>query len=162
MALGATFVDNVALPAFFANAVGTTSGILYNWALPDNAINGWMVEQTRARYGLAPDLFDADGFNAALMLVKGLEATGGDASATALIGAWEGMSFEGPKGLIEIRAEDHVAIQDMYIAELISVDDAETRYMEPVTTTRPVPPCLLPEAMQDRCGDLPYGSLSGQ
>jgi branched-chain amino acid transport system substrate-binding protein len=47
MALGATFVDNVALPAFFANAIGTTSGILYNWALPANPINDWMVAQTR-------------------------------------------------------------------------------------------------------------------
>lgn len=162
MALGATFVDNVALPAFFANAIGATSGILYNWALPDNPINDWMVAQTRARYGLAPDLFDADGFNAALMLVKGLAATGGDASADALIAAWEGMSFEGPKGLIEIRAEDHVAIQDMYIARLISVTDPETRFLEPVATTRPQPPCLLPEALADRCGDLPVGSLSGQ
>jgi branched-chain amino acid transport system substrate-binding protein len=162
MALGATFVDNVALPAFFANAIGTTSGILYNWALPDNAINDWMVEQTKARYGLAPDLFDADGFNAALMLVEGLKASGGDSSAEALIAAWEGMSFEGPKGLIEIRPEDHVAIQDMYIAELVSVSDPEARFLEPVTTTRPQPPCLLPENLRDRCGDLPYGSLSGE
>jgi branched-chain amino acid transport system substrate-binding protein len=162
MALGATFVDNVALPAFFANAIGTTSGILYNWALPQNPINDWMVEQTKARYGLAPDLFDADGFNAALMLVHGLQATGGDASAAALIGAFEGMSFDGPKGTVEIRAEDHVAVQDMYIANLISVTDPETRFLEPVTTTRPQPPCLLPEALKDRCGDLPYGSLSGQ
>jgi branched-chain amino acid transport system substrate-binding protein len=162
MALGATFVDNVALPAFFANAIGTTSGILYNWALPQNPINDWMVAETRARYGLAPDLFDADGFNAALMLVHGLQATGGDASAAALIPAFEGMSFDGPKGTIEIRPEDHVAIQDMYIAQLVSVTDPNARYMEPVTTTRPQPPCLLPEALKDRCGDLPYGSLSGQ
>jgi branched-chain amino acid transport system substrate-binding protein len=162
MALGATFVDNVALPAFFANAIGTTSGILYNWALPQNPINDWMVAETRARYGLAPDLFDADGFNAALMLVHGLQATGGDASAAALIPAFEGMSFDGPKGTIEIRPEDHVAIQDMYIAQLVSVTDPDARYMEPVTTTRPQPPCLLPEALKDRCGDLPFGSLSGQ
>jgi branched-chain amino acid transport system substrate-binding protein len=162
MALGATFVDNVALPAFFANAIGATSGILYNWALPQNPINDWMVAETRARYGLAPDLFDADGFNAALMLANGLAASGGDASAPALIAAFEGMSFEGPKGTVEIRAEDHVAIQDMYIANLISVTDPETRFLEPVATTRPEPPCLLPEALKDRCGDLPYGSLSGQ
>lgn len=162
MALGATFVDNVALPAFFANAIGTTSGILYNWALPANPINDWMVAQTKARYGLAPDLFDADGFNAALMLVNGLAASGGDANAAALIPAFEGMSFEGPKGTVEIRAEDHVAIQDMYIAKLVSVTDADAKFLEPVTTTRPQPPCLLPEALKDRCGDLPYGSLSGQ
>lgn len=162
MALGATFVDNVALPAFFANAIGTTSGILYNWALPQNPINDWMVAQTRARYGLAPDLFDADGFNAALMLVNGLAATSGDASAAALIPAFEGMSFDGPKGTIEIRPEDHVAIQDMYIAKLVSVTDPDAKFLEPVTTTRPQPPCLLPEALKDRCGALPYASLSGQ
>jgi branched-chain amino acid transport system substrate-binding protein len=162
MALGATFVDNVALPAFFANAIGTTSGILYNWALPTNPINDWMVAETRARYGLAPDLFDADGFNAALMLVNGLAATSGDASAETLIPAFEGMVFEGPKGTIEIRAEDHVALQDMYIAKLVSVTDPEAKFLEPVTTTRPAPPCLLPEALKDRCGDLPFGNLSGQ
>jgi branched-chain amino acid transport system substrate-binding protein len=162
MALGATFVDNVALPAFFANAIGTTSGILYNWALPANVINDWMVAQTKARYGLAPDLFDADGFNAALMLVNGLAATGGDVSAEALIPAFEGMTFDGPKGTVEIRAEDHVAIQDMYIAKLVSVSDPDAKFLEPVTTTRPQPPCLLPEALKDRCGELPYGSLSGQ
>ena len=162
MALGATFVDNVALPAFFANAIGATSGILYNWALPQNPINDWLVAQTRARYGLTPDLFDADGFNAALMLVNGLAATGGDASAAALIPAFEGMRFDGPKGAIEIRPQDHVAIQDMYIAKLVSVTDPDSKFLEPVTTTRPQPPCLLPEALKDRCGDLPYGSLSGQ
>ena len=33
---------------------------------------------------------------------------------------------------------------------------------EYVTTTRPEPPCLLPETLQDRCGDLPIGTLSDQ
>ncbi len=162
MALGASFVDNVALPAFFANAIGTTSGILYHYTAPDNDINDWMVTETKARYGVNPDLFDADGFNAAIMLVEGLKATNGDASSEALIEALEGMTFEGPKGTIEIRAEDHVAIQDMYIVKLLNVDDADQKFFENVKTTRPTPPCLLPEALKDRCGSLPYGSLSGQ
>jgi branched-chain amino acid transport system substrate-binding protein len=93
------------------------------------------------------------------MLVEGLKATNGDASADALIAAWEGMTFDGPKGEIFIRPEDHVAIQDMYIVTLLNVDDPEARFFELVKTTRPEPPCLLPEALKDRCGDLPYGSL---
>jgi hypothetical protein len=32
---------------------------------------------------------------------------------------------------------------------------------ELVTTTRPEPPCLLPEELQERCGDLPIGSMGG-
>jgi branched-chain amino acid transport system substrate-binding protein len=74
----------------------------------------------------------------------------------------EGMEFEGPKGTIYIRPEDHVAIQDMYIATLLNVDDPEARFFELVEVNRPDVPCLLPEDLVDRCGDLPVGSLSGE
>ncbi len=119
------------------------------------------MKEDKARYNTWPDLFDADGFNAALMLVNGLKATHGDVSADALIHAWEGMTFEGPKGKIYIRPEDHVAIQDMYIVKLLNVTDPDARFFKLVKTTRPEPPCLLPESMKARCGDLPYGSLGG-
>jgi branched-chain amino acid transport system substrate-binding protein len=162
LALAAGFVDNVVMPAFFSNAIGSTSGILYHYTLPDNEVNDWLVEETMARFTVPPDLFDADGMNAAILLVEALKATGGDASSAALIEAMEGLEFEGPKGTIYIRPEDHVAIQDMYIVTLLNVDDPEFKYFEPVETNRPDVPCLLPEALQDRCGDLPVGSLSGE
>ncbi len=98
--------------------------------------------------------------NAAIMAVEALKATGGDASASALIDAMEGSGVQGPKGDIYIRPEDHVAIQDMYIAKLTNLDDPEFEFYDLVATTRPEPPCLLPEGMQDRCGDLPVGQLS--
>ena len=158
----AGFVDNVVMPAFFANAIGSTSGILYHYTLADNEINDWLVEQTTTRLGTPPDLFDADAMNAAILIVEALHASGGDASAEALITAMEGIEFEGPKGTIYIRPEDHVAMQDMYVATLLNVDDPEFRYFEYVATNRPDVPCLLPEELQDRCGDLPIGSLSGE
>lgn len=160
--MAAAFVDNVVMPAFFANAIGQTSGILYHYTFPDNEINDWLVEQAVSRAGTPPDLFDADAMNAALLIGAALDATGGDTSADALIDAMEGMEFEGPKGTIYIRPEDHVAIQDMYIATLLNVDDPEFKFFELVDTTRPDVPCLLPEELQDRCGDLPIGSLSGE
>jgi branched-chain amino acid transport system substrate-binding protein len=94
--------------------------------------------------------------------VTALRATGGDTSSAALIAAMEGMEFEGPKGTIFFRPEDHLAVQDMYIVKLLNVDDPEFKFFELVETTRPEIPCLLPENLKDRCGDLPYGSLSGQ
>jgi len=100
--------------------------------------------------------------NAALLATEALKATGGDASAAALIPAMEGMEFDGPKGKIQIRPEDHVALQDMYIVKLLNLDDPEFKYYELISTNRPEPPCLLPEEMRDRCGDLPVGSLSGE
>jgi branched-chain amino acid transport system substrate-binding protein len=160
--LGASFVDNVALPAFFSNAIGTTSGILYHYTAPDNEINDWLVAETKSRYGVPPDLFDADGMNAAILLVEALKATNMDASSDALLPAMEGLEFEGPKGTIYIRPEDHVAVQDMYIVTLLNVDDPDFIFFEMVETTRPEPPCLLPEQYLDRCGDLSIGSLSGE
>jgi branched-chain amino acid transport system substrate-binding protein len=99
--------------------------------------------------------------NAAIMIVEALKATGGDASADALRSAMEGMSFQGPKGQIDIRAEDHVALQDMYIVTLTNLDDPEFKFFELVTTNRPDVPCLLEGDYADRCGSLPVGSLSG-
>jgi len=160
--MAAGFVDNVVMPAFFANAIGSTSGILYHYSLPDNDINDWLVAETKDRFGVPPDLFDADAANAAIMIVEALHKTGGDANADALIGVMEGMEFEGPKGTIYIRPEDHVAIQDMYIVELLNVDDPDFKYFELIATNRPDVPCLLPEELADRCGDLPVGSLSGE
>jgi branched-chain amino acid transport system substrate-binding protein len=163
MALGATFIDNALMPTFFANAVGTTSGILYHFAGPqNNPINDWLVAETRSRYGVSPDLFDADGANAAIMVIEALKAAEGSVAADLLLKVMAGMKFMGPKGEIYIRPEDHVAIQDMYILKLLNVTDTQASFYEYVTTTRPEPPCLLPEAFKDRCGSLPYGSLTGQ
>jgi hypothetical protein len=50
----------------------------------------------------------------------------------------------------------------MYIVRLTNLDDPNFDIFELVTTTRPEPPCLLPENLVDRCGDLPVGSMSGQ
>ena len=162
MALGTAFINNALIPVFFGNAVGTTAGILYHYSAPDNPINDWLIEQTVDRYGLPPDLFDADGMNAAIALLSALQASGGDTSSAALIGALEGLEFDGPKGSVYLRPEDHVAIQDMYILTLTNIDDPDFMFYDYVKTTRPPVPCLLPEELQDRCGDLPIGSLGGE
>lgn len=162
MALGATFIDNVLMPLWYGNAVGSTNGILYHYSAPDNPTNDFLVEQDLARYGTAPDLFDGDGMNAAIMVVEAIKATNGDVSGEALVAVMEGMTFEGPKGTVYIRPEDHVAIQDMYILTLVDLSAENADYYEYVETTRPEPPCLLPEEIKDRCGSLPYGSLSGE
>jgi len=162
MALGATFIDNVLMPLWYGNAVGSTNGILYHYTAPDNEINDFLTEQDLARYGTAPDLFDADGMNAAILAVEAIKATNGDVSGEALVAAMEGLTFEGPKGTVYIRPEDHVAIQDMYVLKLMDLTAANAAYYEYVDTSRPEPPCLLPEELKDRCGDLPYGSLSGE
>jgi branched-chain amino acid transport system substrate-binding protein len=153
-ALASAFIDNQFMPVFFANAVGSTSTILYHYTLPDNAANDFLAEKV-AELGTFPDLFDADGMNAGIMAVEALKASGGASDADSLRAALEGLSFEGPKGLIEVRPEDHVAIQDMYIVTLTNIDDPEFKYYEYVETVRPNPPCKLEGDFAARCGDLP-------
>ncbi len=160
MVLGTAYINNSLMPVFFANAVGQTAGILYHYTAPQNPINDWLVQELKARYNVVPDLFDADGMNAAIAAITALKATKGDTSSAALIAAMEGMEFEGPKGTILFRPEDHLAVQDMYIVKLVNVTDPESKFFELVKTTRPEIPCLLPEALKDRCGDLPYGKLA--
>lgn len=161
MALGAQFIDNGTQPVVYGNAIGETGAILYHYTLPDNPINDWLVEKAAETAVGYPDLFWADGMNAAIAVVEALRATGGDASSDALLGVLEGLEFEGPKGTIYLRPEDHVAIQDMYVVTLDNVDDPEFEYYTLQETVRPEPPCLLPEDLVDRCGDLPVGSLGG-
>lgn len=162
MDLGTAFINNALISTFYSGAIGSTAGILYHYTAPDNEINDWLVQETKARYQAPPDLFDADGMNAALAVVNALKLSGGDTSSAALIKVMEGMEFDGPKGKIYFRPEDHLAVQDMYILKLLNVTDPEFKFFELVETTRPEIPCLLPETLKDRCGDLPYGSLSGQ
>lgn len=162
MALGATFIDNALMPLFYKNAIGSTNGIIYHYSAPKNAANDFLTAQDKARYSVMPDLFDADGMNAAIMAIEAIKATNGDVSGPALVKVMEGMTFEGPKGIVLSRPEDHVAIQDMYILKLLNLTDPDANFYEYVQTTRPEPPCLLPENLKDRCGSLPYGNLSGK
>ncbi|MBM6399204.1 substrate-binding domain-containing protein [Phycicoccus sonneratiae] len=66
--------------------------------------------------GGSVDLFTNDGFVAAQMVVHALEKSTDD--TTAMVSALEGWSFEGPKGQMTIRPEDHALLQPMFTASL--------------------------------------------
>jgi branched-chain amino acid transport system substrate-binding protein len=101
----------------------------------DNAENKAMIEYLEAN-GHQADLFSPDGFNAALMIVRAISEGGGD-DVDKMIESLQGWTFNGPKGEMTIRAEDHAMIQPMFQAklvadggswkpELVEVIDAET------------------------------------
>lgn len=68
------------------------------------------------KQGATVDLFTNDGFVAAQMIVHAIEAS--DSDVDAMVSALEGWSFEGPKGQLQIRAEDHALLQPMFTATL--------------------------------------------
>ncbi|MGO4598741.1 substrate-binding domain-containing protein [Terrabacter sp. 2RAF25] len=68
------------------------------------------------KQGATVDLFTNDGFVAGQMIVHALEGGGDDVEK--MVTSLEGWSFEGPKGNLEIRADDHALLQPMFTATL--------------------------------------------
>ena len=155
MTVGTGVGDNQTLAAGYADALGVVGIQVYHYTLPDNEINDWLVERHMEEHGTPPDLWASGGMMAAIMAVEGLEATNGDASAEALRTVYEdNFSFEGPKGTTTIRGSDHVALQTLYFVRVVSVTDAEFRFVELVEEFGPErtePPCNLVDAYADRC-----------
>jgi branched-chain amino acid transport system substrate-binding protein len=153
MTVATGFGDNQTMAQGYADAEGSVGVSVYHYSLYDNEVNSWFVEQHQARYNTPPDLFTESGFNAAVMLVRALEATGGDPAADGLSAALEGMSFEGPKGTYTIRAEDHVLLQPMTLVKLIDTAAPDFMFFELVKKYEPeqtAPPCAVP-AEVGRC-----------
>lgn len=90
--------------------------------------------------GGSVDLFTNDGFVAAQMVVHALEASADDPDA--MVKALEGWQFEGPKGAMTIRAQDHALLQPMFTASLTKQGDTFTptlvRTLDPEAVAPPV------------------------
>lgn len=74
------------------------------------------------------DLFTPDGFTAAQMVVHAIEA--GD-DVDKMIGALEGWSFEGIKGTMTIRKEDHAMLQPMFQVKLTGGQPSLVKALSP-------------------------------
>jgi branched-chain amino acid transport system substrate-binding protein len=89
----------------------------YVYESPDNEVNEALADGL----GATPDIFHADGFVAAQMVVHAIEEGGGD-DVAAMIDALEGWTFQAPKGEQTIRPEDHAMLQPMFQAGLVEED----------------------------------------
>ncbi len=107
----------------------------------DNEVEQAMVAGL-AEAGATQDLFSPDGFNAALMVVHAAEASPDDVDG--MITALEGWEFEGPKGSMQIRAEDHALLQPMFQAKLVPANGTLTpelvKELSPEETAPPAAP----------------------
>ncbi len=148
MAVVAAFNSNDIVALSDPSNIGNISWIVYHYSFPDNEINDWMVEQSRALYDENPDLFTECSFATAQAMVQALTETSGDTLPESVIPVLEGMIFEGPKGTYAIRPSDHQALVPMYIARLDNLDDPDQLFYEllsEVPAYQIIPPILLPE-----------------
>jgi branched-chain amino acid transport system substrate-binding protein len=155
MVIGTGVGDNQSLAAGYGDAIGSVGIQVYHYTLPDNPINDWLIDAHIEAYGEPPDLWAAGGMMAAIMLVEGVKANNGDASADALIAFYEDdFEFDGPKGKVIIRPYDHVALQNLYFVRVDNVTDPDKKFVELLKDYGPeeaAPPCLLVGDYADRC-----------
>lgn len=85
---------------------------------PDNPVNDVLVEEL----GGVADIFHADGFVAAQMIVRALGEAGPD-DVDGMISALEGWTFDAPKGTQTVRESDHAMLQPMFLVSMENVDD---------------------------------------
>ncbi len=102
----------------YADFPGMQGAGFYYFESPDNEVNDWFVEQHFERHDAAPDFFTAQGFAQAMAITEAIRKAGGSTDTEDLISAFRGLVFQTPKGEMEIRAEDHQAMQDMYHFEI--------------------------------------------
>ncbi|MFL1485737.1 substrate-binding domain-containing protein [Marinobacter sp. LN3S78] len=102
----------------YSDFPGMQGAGFYYFESPDNEINDWLVKEHFDRHNSAPDFFTAQGFAQAMAITAAIRKSGGSTDAEDLIAAFEGLVFQTPKGEMEIRAEDHQALQDMYHFEI--------------------------------------------
>ena len=98
----------------YADFPGMEGAGYYYFESPDNKVNDWLVKEHFKRYNAAPDFFTAEGFAQAMAITAAIKKAGGSTDTEDLIKAFEGLVFKSPKGDMEIRAQDHQALQDMY------------------------------------------------
>ncbi|MGB7342527.1 MAG: substrate-binding domain-containing protein [Phototrophicaceae bacterium] len=161
MAVVAAFNSNDIVAVSDPSTIGNVSWIVYHHSFPETEANDWMVERHVEFYpnpitgGVDyPDLFTECGFATAQAVYMALTTTDGDTLPEAVIPVIEGMSFDGPKGTYYIRPSDHQALLPMYVAQLDNLDDPEFEFytlLQETSAFDTMPPCLLPEALAERC-----------
>ncbi|WP_406198788.1 substrate-binding domain-containing protein [Kitasatospora sp. NBC_01560] len=118
---------------YFAGAAGTS-------------VEKAMNEAVTAGGG-SSDIFTPDGFTAAQMIVHAIEANHGSADDTsALVKSLEGWSFDGVKGRITVRAEDHALLQPMFQVKLTGSGAAAKPSVEKALTADEAAPPVAPMA----------------
>jgi branched-chain amino acid transport system substrate-binding protein len=122
---------------------GMVGAAYYYYESPKNEVNDWLVREHLKRFNEPPDFFTCGGFSAAMAVVAGITKAG-STDTEKLIKAMAGMEFMTPKGKMIFRAEDHQALQAMYVFKLDARDDVEwaipvlVRELTPEETAPPI------------------------
>ncbi|MBW7860771.1 MAG: ABC transporter substrate-binding protein [Rhodocyclaceae bacterium] len=108
------FLTDGTLAAMGGAGEGLVTALHYADGL-DNAKDKAFRAAYQAKYGMAPDVYAVQGYDAAQLLHKGLEAVGGDMSKKAeMRAAMRGATIDSPRGAFTL-SKAHNPVQDIYL-----------------------------------------------
>jgi branched-chain amino acid transport system substrate-binding protein len=119
---GSGFLTDGVLEAVGDSAEGVETTLHYGDGLSITANNAFRVAYVRA-YGMAPDVYAVQGYDAALLLSQGLDAVKGDVSRKKeLIAAMEKAKIDSPRGAWTM-SRAHNPIQDFYLRKVVGKEN---------------------------------------
>lgn len=119
---GSGFLTDGVLEAVGDAAEGVETTLHYGDGLSITANNAFRVAYVRA-YGMAPDVYAVQGYDAALLLSQGLDAVKGDVSRKKeLIAAMEKAKIDSPRGAWTM-SRAHNPIQDFYLRKVVGKEN---------------------------------------
>jgi branched-chain amino acid transport system substrate-binding protein len=119
---GAGFLTDGTLEAQGADAEGLLTTLHYGDGLDNPKDKAFRAAYVKA-YGMQPDVYAVQGYDAAQMLAIGLNAAKGDVSKKAEIAkAIVAAKIDSPRGAFTIGAS-HNPVQDMYLRQVVGKDN---------------------------------------
>lgn len=119
-------VEEDVLAAVGADAVGHYSALSWAYSL-DTPENKAFIEKFRKKYGVAPDVYAAQAYDAARLIVEAVNQVKGDTTnQAALMEALKKVTFRGPRGEFKLDPTTQNIILTMYIRQVQNVDGKPT------------------------------------
>jgi branched-chain amino acid transport system substrate-binding protein len=99
-------------------SLGVVTSFHYS-ASHESSLNKRFVEAFgKANSGMRPNFMAVGGYDGMQALYKALQATNGQGRGEALVNAMKGLSFESPRGPIQINAQSRDIVQNVYIRKV--------------------------------------------
>jgi branched-chain amino acid transport system substrate-binding protein len=116
-------VDDDDLPGTGDTLIGVVTAGIYSAAHP-SALNRQYVDAYQKMTGHRANFISVGGYDGMHLIYAGLQKTGGNTDADAVLAAMKGLSWESPRGPISIDPRTRDIVQNVYIRKVEKVNGA--------------------------------------
>jgi branched-chain amino acid transport system substrate-binding protein len=102
--------------------IGVVTAHLYSASHPSAANKAFVEAFKKANNGMRPNFMAVGGYDGMRLIYEALKKTNGNTDGDALVNAMKGMSWESPRGPIQIDPETRDIIQNIYIRKVEKVN----------------------------------------